>query len=386
MHSATFVDIPDNSAYTFENLPYGVFSTADNVKKRIGVAIGAQILDLLAVKHLFTGPLLSEKQSVFSEETLNQFIGLSREYWLEARLTIQFLLSNDNPMLRDDSELCKKAFVAQSEATMHLPAEIGDYTDFYSSIYHATNVGTMFRGKDNALMDNWKWLPVAYHGRASSVVVSGTAVRRPWGQIKAEDDTEPNFVPSRLMDFELEMAFFDGGAHFRNGSDERLECSGHSEVGHFSMGRHDGSPSSVHRQRARPNFDIDLTVDIKPEGSDQSFTICRTNFRHLYWTLKQQLAHHTSNGCNVRPGDLMGSGTLSGPSPDSLGCLLELSWKGTKPVHLGEGGEMRKFLKDNDEVIISGSCKGPTGEIRIGFGECRGKLLPAHKRRFCATD
>ncbi|KAL3124969.1 hypothetical protein niasHT_001862 [Heterodera trifolii] len=402
----SFVDVPVTSPFTFENLPFGVFSTNENSKKRIGVAIGAQVLDLSVVKHLFTGPLLSERQNVFSQETLNQFMGLSRQCWLEARLTLQSLLSNDNPMLRDDSELRERAFVAQSEATMHLPALIGDYTDFYSSIYHATNVGTMFRGKDNALMENWKWLPVAYHGRASSIVVSGTAVNRPWGQVKAEDDTQPNFVPSRLMDFELEMAFFVGGPGNALGTPIPIEKTEEHIFGmvlmndwsardiqkweyvplgpfprqkfchhHFPVGRHNGSTP----------FNIDLTVEIKPAGSDHPVPICRTNFRHLYWTLKQQLAHHTSNGCNVRPGDLLGSGTLSGPTPDSFGCLLELSWKGTNAVKLGESGETRKFLKDGDEVIISGKCESPTGEIRIGFGECRGKLLPAIKRNFCAT-
>ncbi|KAL3111556.1 hypothetical protein niasHT_016717 [Heterodera trifolii] len=426
----SFVDVPVTSPFTFENLPFGVFSTNENSKKRIGVAIGAQILDLSVVKHLFTGPLLSERQNVFSQATLNQFMGLSRQCWLEARLTLQSLLSNDNPMLRDDSELRERAFVAQSEATMHLPALIGDYTDFYSSIYHATNVGTMFRGKDNALMENWKWLPVAYHGRASSIVVSGTAVNRPWGQVKAEDDTQPNFVPSRLMDFELEMAFFVGGPGNALGTPIPIEKTEEHIFGmvlmndwsardiqkweYVPLGPFLGksfattiSPWVVTMEALRPfvvdnpsqnpspfahlnhcdpySFNIDLTVEIKPAGSDRSVPICRTNFRHLYWTLKQQLAHHTSNGCNVRPGDLLGSGTLSGPTPDSFGCLLELSWKGTNAVKLGESGETRKFLKDGDEVIISGKCESPTGEIRIGFGECRGKLLPAIKRNFCAT-
>jgi len=231
---ASFIQVEKDSEFPLENLPYGVFSTKSNVSlgiivhsfllsllfqptKRIGVAIGKQILDLSAIKHLFTGPQLSSRQHVFAEHTLNSFMALSRGAWSEARQTLQKILAADNATLRDNSELRAKAFVDQAEAVMHLPAEIGDYTDFYSSIHHATNVGVMFRGKDNALMENWRWLPVGYHGRASSVVVSGTPVQRPWGQCKADDAAEPTFQPSRLMDYELEMAFFVGGPPTRLG-------------------------------------------------------------------------------------------------------------------------------------------------------------------------
>nr|XP_053645799.1 fumarylacetoacetase-like [Cherax quadricarinatus] len=205
----SFIDIPPDSHFPIENLPYGIFSTCDNPRCRIGVAIGDMILDLSLISHLFTGPVLKAHQQVFQQVTLNAFMSLGRSAWKEARSTLQTLLSDD-PTLRDDPSLRARALVPQSAAKMHLPAEIGDYTDFYSSIDHATNVGTMFRGKDNALMPNWRYLPVGYHGRASSVVVSGTPIRRPNGQTRPKDDEPPVFGPCRLMDFELEMAFFVG--------------------------------------------------------------------------------------------------------------------------------------------------------------------------------
>ncbi|ETN83022.1 putative fumarylacetoacetase [Necator americanus] len=207
----SFIPVPEGSDFPIQNCPYGVFSTKDNPKRRIGVAIGESILDLSAVAHLFDGPALTNHQDVFKQETLNAFMSLPRAAWIEARSTIQKLLSDNVPTLKENPELRPKAIVSQKDAVMHLPAKIGDYTDFYSSIYHATNVGIMFRGKENALMPNWKWLPVGYHGRASSIIASGTPVRRPRGQLKPEGATEPTYGPSRLLDFELEMAFFVGG-------------------------------------------------------------------------------------------------------------------------------------------------------------------------------
>ncbi|GFG37497.1 hypothetical protein Cfor_09559 [Coptotermes formosanus] len=301
---------------------------------------------------------------------------------------------------------------------MHLPARIGDYTDFYSSIHHATNVGMMFRDKNNALFPNWKHLPVAYHGRASSVVVSGTPIRRPNGQTCPVEGAAPVFGPCRLMDFELEVAFFVGGPPTKLGEPVPVKEAHEHIFGMVLMNdwsardiqkweyvplgpflaknvgtsispwvvtmealapftvdnyKHDLAPFPYLQHGDPYNFDIMLQVDIKPENSVAS-TVCRSNFKYLYWTPKQQLAHHTITGCNINPGDMMASGTISGETADSYGSMLELSWKGTKPIQLKDGNT-RKFLQDNDEVIITGHCQGDG--FLIGFGSCTGKILPA---------
>ncbi|KAK6030405.1 fumarylacetoacetase [Ostertagia ostertagi] len=413
----SFIPVPEGSDFPIQNLPYGVFSTKDNAKHRIGVAIGESILDLSAIAHLFDSLSLKGHQDVFRQETLNAFMGLPRAAWVEARAIIQKLLRDDVPTLKENPELRAKAIVSQKDATMHLPATIGDYTDFYSSIYHATNVGIMFRGKENALMPNWKWLPVGYHGRASSVIPSGTPVRRPRGQVKPEGAAEPTYGPSRLLDFELEMAFFVGGPATELGqpipiedaeehifgvvlmndwSARDIQAWEYVPLGPF-LGKSFGttiSPWIVPIEALRPyivenpkqdpaplsylkhsdpfTLDINLEVTIKPDGG-ADHSVCKTNFKHLYWTLKQQLAHHTVNGCNVRPGDLMGSGTVSGPEEGAYGSMLELSWRGAKTVAVGD--QTRKFLQDGDEVNLSGFCE--KDGVRIGFGECRGKVLPA---------
>ncbi|XP_069767832.1 fumarylacetoacetase isoform X2 [Narcine bancroftii] len=414
----SFLKVAEGSDFPIQNLPFGVFSTADNPNHRIGVAIGEQILDLTVVKHLFTGPVLSRKQHVFTQPTLNSFMSLGREAWGEARAVIQRLLSASEPTLRDNKELRKKAFVSQDSATMHLPAEIGDYTDFYSSRQHATNVGIMFRGKDNALMPNWLHLPVGYNGRASSVVVSGTPIRRPMGQMKPDDAKPPVFGACKLLDFELEMGFFIGPgnklgvsipvsqAHehifgmvlMNDWSARDIQKWEYVPLGPF-LSKSFGttiSPWVVTMEALLPfvianpvqdpkpfpylcsddpyMFDINLFVSIKGEEMAEKVTICRSNFKNMYWTMKQQLAHHTVNGCNVRPGDLLASGTISGPDPESFGSMLELSWKGTKPIDLGSGHK-RTFLQDGDEVILTGFCQGDC--YRIGFGECVGKVLLA---------
>ncbi|CAK5033377.1 unnamed protein product [Meloidogyne enterolobii] len=346
---STFIQVPPTSDFTIYNLPYGVFTTLDNQKKRIGVAIGDEILDLSAILNLFDGPLLFKNLNVF-KESLNAFMSLGRQAWLEARETLQSILSDTNSVLRDDDNLRKLAFVNISKATMHIPANIGDYTDFYSSIHHATNVGIMFRGKDNALLENWKHLPVGYHGRASSIVVSGVPVRRPWGQVKADEAKEPEFVPSKLMDFELEMAFFVGGKENELGKPIPIENIEEHIFGMVLMNDWSArdiqkweyiplgpflsksfatniSPWIVTMEALKPfivantkqdpppmkhlhhfddfNFDIELDVSIKPKDSNVDYTLSKTNFKYLYWTIKQQLAHHASNGCNIRPGDLM---------------------------------------------------------------------------------
>ncbi|VDM56410.1 unnamed protein product [Angiostrongylus costaricensis] len=413
----SFIPVPHGSDFPIQNCPYGVFSTKTNPRRRIGVAIGECILDLSAIAHLFDGPALKSHQDVFKQETLNDFMALPQTAWLEARSTIQKLLNDNVTTLKENLDLRDKSIVNQKDATMHLPATIGDYTDFYSSIHHATNVGIMLRGKENALMPNWKWLPVGYHGRASSVVPSGTPIRRPQGQVKPEGANEPSYGPSKLLDFELEMAFFVGGPGTELGkpipiekteehifgvvlmndwSARDIQAWEYVPLGPF-LGKSFGttiSPWVVSIEALRPfmvsnpkqdpapldylahsdpfTLDVDLEVTIKPEGGSDH-TVCKTNFRHMYWTMKQQLAHHTVNGCNVKPGDLMGSGTVSGPEEGAYGSMLELSWRGTKTVAVGN--QTRKFLQDGDEVNLIGVCE--KDGVRIGFGDCRGKVLPA---------
>ncbi|XP_076240373.1 fumarylacetoacetate hydrolase [Calliopsis andreniformis] len=413
----SFVEYSSECEFPIENLPYGVFSTASNPQKRIGVAIGNEILDLSAISHLFDGPLLKNNQNVFHRNGLNDFMALSRPIWKEARTKLQDLLSANNQTLQKP-DIRSKAFVKQSEATMHLPAKIGDYTDFYSSIHHATNVGTMFRGKENALPPNWKYLPIAYHGRASSIVVSGTPIRRPRGQTLPVEDADPAFGPSRLMDFELEVAMFIGGPPTKLGesipaskaydhifgmttmndwSARDIQKWEYIPLGPFGSKNFGTtiSPWIVTMEALEPfkvpnmpqnptpfpylqhsescNFDMKLEVDIKtPNGTVT--TVSRSNYKHQYWTPLQQVAHHTVTGCNINPGDVMASGTVSGETPDSYGSMLELAWKGTRPVPLKDG-TTRKFLQDGDEVNIRGYCVGDG--YRIGFGPCSGKLLPA---------
>uniref|UniRef100_A0AAX7USS3 Fumarylacetoacetase n=1 Tax=Astatotilapia calliptera TaxID=8154 RepID=A0AAX7USS3_ASTCA len=392
----SFIAVDPTSDFSFHNLPYGIFSTPDSPRHRIGVAIGDQILDLSAVKSLFRGPVLSKHQDVFDQPTLNAFMALGYEAWREARRTVQMLLSANESTLRDDMSLRSRAFIHQSAVIMHLPANIGDYTDFYSSRDHATNVGIMFRGKENALMPNWLRLPVGYHGRASSVVVSGTPIRRPSGQMRPDQTKPPVFGPSKKLDIELEMAFFVGGgnplgeaipiqkAHehifgmvlMNDWSARDIQAWEYVPLGPF-LGKNFGTtispwvvPMEALLPFAEPNpiqdpeplpylqhhdaytFNINLFVSLKGKGMAEAVNICRSNFKYMYWTMKQQLAHHTVNGCNVKPGDLLASGTISGPDPESFGSMLELSWNGSKNIDLGGEGT-RTFLNDGDEVTIS---------------------------------
>uniref|UniRef100_A0A8C1WNZ4 Fumarylacetoacetase n=1 Tax=Cyprinus carpio TaxID=7962 RepID=A0A8C1WNZ4_CYPCA len=352
-------------------------------RHRIGIAIGDQILDLSVIKHLFNGPALGPHQDVFEQPTLNAFMALGYDAWREARKCLQMLLAANESTLRDDVSLRSRAFVQQSSAVMHLPAEIGDYTDFYSSRDHATNVGIMFRGKENALMPNWLRLPVGYHGRASSVVVSGAPIRRPRGQMRPDAVLDP---------YRLQCLFLFYVAA------RDIQAWEYVPLGPF-LGKNFGttiSPWVVPMEALMPfvepnpiqdpvplpylrhddpyTFNINLFVAVKGEGMREAATICKSNFKYMYWSMKQQLAHHTVNGCNVRPGDLLASGTISGPDPESFGSLLELSWRGSKTIDLGSG-ETRTFLKDGDEVTLTGYCEGRG--YRVGFGLCEGKILPA---------
>jgi len=421
----SWIPVSAGSDFTLDNLPYGVFSTMDDPRHRIGVAVGDSVLDLSKISGLFKGPYMVSNQKVLEETTLNSFMALSYHHWAETRATIKELLSVENPRLRDDAQLKESCVVQMDSVQMHLPCHIGDYTDFYSSISHATNVGTMFRGKDNALMPNWKQLPVGYHGRSSTVVVSETPVRRPNGQTRPNDAEPPVFGPCKLMDFELEMAFFVGGAANKMG-DPVPVSSAHERIfgmvlmndwsardiqkweyvplGPFTAKNlgtvispwivtmealqpfltdnypQDVEPLPYLRHSEKYNFDINLQVAIEPEGnSTKPSVVCRSNFKYMYWTMLQQLAHHSITGCVMKAGDLLASGTISGENEDSYGSMLELSWRGSKTVQLENSpGEERKFLKDGDNVIITGFCDNNSGK-RIGFGKCSSKVLPANK-------
>ncbi len=411
----SFLDVPADSHFPIQNLPFGVFSTSTNPARRVGVAIGAFVLDLAALERV---GLLSLGQPVFAQDTLNPFIARGRSAWRAVRARVSELLRHDTPTLRDDAGLRAAALVPMAEATLHLPVAIGGYTDFYSSKEHATNVGSMFRDPTNALLPNWLHIPIGYNGRASSVVVSGTPIRRPLGQTKAPTAEAPSFGPCRKLDFELETAFIVGqgnalGAPIPVGEAEAhifgmvlmndwsardIQQWEYVPLGPFNSKTfgtsispwvvtlealkpfrvagpaQDPTPLPYLRHAGHHAFDVRLEVALKPDRDDRETIVCRTNVRHLYWSMAQQLAHHTVSGCDTRVGDLMGSGTISGPEPDSFGSLLELTWNGQRPVTLVNGGQ-RTFIEDGDEVIMTGWCQG-TG-YRVGFGTVSGRVLPA---------
>ncbi|XP_054161429.1 fumarylacetoacetase-like [Oppia nitens] len=416
----SFIEVSADNHFPIQNLPFGIFSTKTNTNSRPGVAIGDYILDLSEVSHLFDGPIMkNNSKRVFNSNYLNDFLELGRQAWSETRAKLKHLLDKDTDILRDNQDLRQRALVKQSDAQMHLPVQVGDYTDFYSSIEHATNVGVMFRSKENALMPNWKHLPVAYHGRASSVVVSGTAIRRPNGQTRPDDTQPPKFGPSKAMDFELEMAFVMGGTANQLGEPIPIDKTEDRIFGMVLMNdwsardiqkweyiplgpflaknlgttigqwivtmealesfkvantKQDPQPLPYLRHSDPYNFNINLSVSIRPDGQQEATQVSHSNYCHMYWTAKQQLAHHTITGCNIKSGDLLGTGTISGPLPQNFGSMLELSWNRTKPIPLKDG-LTRMYLEDGDEVTISGYCQGST--YKVGFGNCSGQLLPA---------
>lgn len=405
----SFIEYDTDSHFPIQNLPFGVFE--EQGKCRVGVRIGDYVLDmaLLEERDIFK-PLSLPK--LFGTSTLNPFFSEGRRVWSEVRKTVSRLLSRDEPELRDDIELRNRALLPVSQVIMKMPVAIGDYTDFYSSKEHATNVGIMFRGKENALMPNWLHLPVAYHGRSSSIVVSTTPIRRPSGQMLPPDKDTPVFAPCKLLDFELEMGFFIGPGS-KLGAPVPVDTAAEHIFGMVLV--NDWSARDIQKWEYQPlgpfngkNFATSISPWVVPlealepfrcQGPEQSPTplpylqttgkqtydinleiylekscISRSNFKYLYWNICQQLAHHTVTGCNINPGDMMASGTISGPTPDSYGSLLELCWKGTREIHL-KNGEIRKFLQDGDTVAMTGWCQG--NGYRIGFGEVIGKILPA---------
>ncbi len=413
----SFVDVSPESDFPLENLPFGIFQPP-GAGPRVGVAIGDLVVDLSVLDEAGYFPGGGTGQKIFSRDSLNAFLALGRPVWKEIRAVLQHLLAADTPDLRDNSKLRSRVFHSQKDVRMRLPARIGDYTDFYSSYQHAHNVGTMLRGPENALMPNWKWLPVGYHGRASSVVVGGTTVRRPKGQTKPPDANAPVFGPSKSLDYELEMAFLVGPGNslgepvpvdravnhifgfvlMNDWSARDIQAWEYQPLGPFLAKNFATSisPWVVTLEALEPfrrplpsqdpsplpylclandfTFDIELEARLQTAGMNAPHVITRTNFQNLYWSVSQQLAHHTVGGCNLQPGDLLASGTISGPSEGSRGCMLELTWRGANPLTL-PNGETRKWLEDNDTLTIAGWCQG--SGYRVGFGEVGGRIVPA---------
>ncbi len=413
----SWIDVPDGSDFPIQNIPFGIIEKS-NGKVRCASRIGNYAIDLYAMAKLgYFDNLMGIKKKVFRQESLNDFIALGQPTWRAVRERISDLFELDSSHIRENIEAKSKILVHIDEVKMKMPVTVGDYTDFYSSIEHATNVGKMFRDPDNALLPNWKHIPVGYHGRSSSIVVSGTDIHRPNGQTKADDAAAPTFGPSRLFDFELEMAFITGGSTklgdpipvdkaedyifgmvvFNDLSARDIQKWEYVPLGPF-LGKNFGSvitpwivtldamePFRVDGPKQYPavlpylkssgkkNYDINLEVAIQPENGNEN-RVCLSNFKYMYWNMCQQLAHHTVNGCNIKIGDMYGSGTISGPTPDSYGSMLEISWKGTRPFKMDDGSE-RKFINDMDTIVMRGWSE--RDGIRIGFGDCLTKVLPA---------
>lgn len=413
----SFIDVDAMSDFPIQNLPYGVFSTVTDPDRRIGVAIGAFVLDLAELENEGLIDAGSD-DGVFAQPSINAFMALGPAIWQRTRARISELLRNDTSELRDNQALRRRALVPISDATLHLPIAVAGFTDFYSSKEHATNVGTMFRDKDNPLLPNWLHIPIGYNGRASTIVVSGTPIHRPHGQLKTPAEVQPTFRPTRKLDFELEMGVVIGqpssmgeilteqraeelifGFTLLNDWSARdIQQWEYVPLGPFQAKafatsispwvvtraalepfRVQGpeqtpSPLPYLKQYGANNYDIVLAVDLHAGNADDAVTICETNFSYMYWSSVQQLIHHASSGCAMNVGDLLGSGTISGPRESQRGSLLELSWNGAAPIAL-RSGEQRTFLEDGDSVSIGGWSQGHG--YRIGFGTVEGTILPA---------
>lgn len=413
----SWVPVPAGSDFPIQNLPFGIYSSERDKTPRIGVAIGEYILDPHAAQLFGHYDYIDFNDDIFKSATLNEFMALGKKITNAVREGISDFLNAENHNFESDSWVWQECMTKQSEATMHMPVHIPNYTDFYSSREHATNVGMMFRDPANALLPNWLHLPVGYHGRASSIVVSGTEIHRPKGQTKTDAEAMPSFGPSKSLDFELEIAFITGKATalgesistadaedhifglvlFNDWSARDLQRWEYVPLGPF-LAKNFGStisPWVVTLEALEPfrtqgpvqdpevlpylkytgkrNYDLNLEVNIiTPAGISK--TVSHSNFKYMYWNMCQQLAHHTVNGCNICVGDMYASGTISGPSADSYGSMLEITWGGKNPVQMPDGTE-RKFINDNDTVLIKGYAEN--NGVRIGFGECSGKILPS---------
>ena len=415
-HLTSWISVPENSDFPIQNIPFGIFKTA-NKSPRVGTRIGDMVIDLFELYRLNCFSNLPFEATDFDSSTLNSMMKKGKGAIRELRNELSTLLQSDHSFLRDNDALHSSFLHDEAHVEMLLPVAIGDYTDFYSSKEHATNVGVMFRDPANALLPNWLWIPVAYHGRASSVVVSGTNFHRPKGQIKPNELEDPIFSPSRQIDFELEMGFitFDGKplgdsisvneaddyifglCLFNDWSARDIQKWEYVPLGPFLAKNFVSTMSAwiVTLDALQPfrvdspvqtpkvldylkgsekdSYDIHLNVSIVTDSNVET-QICQSNYKYMYWSMAQQLAHHTVNGCNIRGGDLIGSGTISGPTEGSYGSMLELAWKGTKPLLLNDGTE-RRFIFDGDTVVMRGYCQNEG--LRIGFGEVKSTLLPA---------
>ena len=412
----SWLEVLPGSDFPLYNIPFGIFRVPGMTGKA-ATRIGDKVINLhgLAIQGHFKDLLINP--DVLNQDILNPFISLGKPVWRSVRERIIELFSKEYPELRDHKDIHSEILFQADKVEMLLPVRVGDYTDFYSSIEHATNVGIMFRDPANALLPNWKHLPVGYHGRSSSIVVSGTDIHRPKGQTKSANAEFPEFGPTKEFDFELEMAFITGVKTELGRSVSTSDAEDHIfglvlfndlsardvqrweyvPLGPF-LAKNFGSvispwiitmdalePFRVSGPKQDPevlpylqfngdrNFDIQLDVLIQPEGGPE-FQVCHSNFRYMYWNMAQQLAHQTVNGCNINVGDMYGSGTISGPTPDSYGSMLEIAWKGTKPVKMPDGTE-RTFINDNDTIIMRGYCL--KDDLRIGFGEAVTKILPS---------
>jgi len=414
----TWLEVAPNSDFPIQNIPFGVFLTRDDIIT-IGTRIGDYAIDLGALHQLgyFNGIPLTD--DIFLQDTLNDFISDGKKTWRSVRNRISEIFDISNPSLKENEEHRKIVLFTLDEIEMQLPVQIGDYTDFYSSKEHATNIGSMFRDPDNALLPNWLHIPIGYHGRSSTIIPSGQNIRRPFGQTLPKGASKPEFGPSKMVDFELEMGFITTDANklgesipigeaenyifglvlLNDWSARDIQKWEYVPLGPFMAKNfassispwivtlealepfrvespaQDPKPLPYLQQEGKNSFDINLEVSITPEGGTPS-TIARSNFKYMYWTMTQQLAHHTSNGCKILSGDLMGSGTISGSAPDSYGSMLELAWQGTKPVSL-QNGEKRTSIQDLDTVTLKGFCQ--KDGVRIGFGSVETKLLPPLK-------
>lgn len=411
----SWIDVPKHSDFPIQNLPFGIFKTR-YLSPVAGVAIGNFVIDLVYLHENGYLDGLGLPPGIFNQRYLNAFIGLGRKKAGEVRQRISELLRQDNDELKSNVAARELALIANEEVEMMLPVQVPNYTDFYSSMEHATNVGSMFRDPNNALLPNWKHLPVGYHGRASSIVVSGTPIVRPKGQMKPPNSDLPVFGPTQKLDFELEIAFVTcsntalgstisaasaeenifGLVLFNDWSARDIQAWEYVPLGPF-LGKNFGStvsPWIVTMDALEPfrtagpkqeptvlpylqfkgdrNFDIRLEVALCVD--EQETVLCKSNFKHMYWNMSQQLAHHTVNGCNIQVGDMYASGTISGPDSGSFGSMLELTWNGKNPVQL-INGKNRQFIEDGDEIIMRGFAE--KNGVRIGFGDCSGKILAA---------
>ncbi len=412
----SFIKYAENSDFSIYNIPFGV-AVFGQEYIACATRIGDMVIDLATLYDFgYLNDIEGLTDNVFEAYTLNEFIELGKPVTSAVRLRLQELLLEGSALSADNKSI-DECFYALDQVKMMMPVHVPNYTDFYSSIEHATNVGKMFRDPANALLPNWKHLPVGYHGRASSIVVSGTDIIRPKGQMKPADADKPVFGPCKQLDFELEMAFIVnkntemgesittaqaedaifGMVIFNDWSARDIQSWEYVPLGPF-LGKNFGSSVSpwvvtleaLNRFRTvspvqepevldylkfdgDKNYDINLEVYIQPENGTETL-ISQSNYKYMYWNMAQQLAHHTVNGCNVEVGDMYASGTISGENPRSFGSMLELTWRGQNPLELDNDGE-RKFIEDNDTVIMRGFAE--KDGIRVGFGEVTGKILPA---------